>query len=40
MANKNIMLEIGDFLGFCDLNGVEAIQSASGSAVRRVYYSL
>lgn len=28
MANKNIMLEIGDFLGFCDLNGVEAIQSA------------
>ena len=28
MANKNIMLEIGDFLGFCDLNGVDAIQSA------------
>ena len=28
MANKNIMLEISDFLGFCDLNGVEAIQSA------------
>lgn len=27
MANKNIMLEIGDFLGFCDLNGVEAIQT-------------
>ena len=27
MSNKNIMLEIGDFLGFCDLNGVDAIQS-------------
>lgn len=27
MSNKNIVLEIGDFLGFCDLNGVEAIQT-------------
>lgn len=26
MANTNVILEIGDFLGFCDLNGVEAIQ--------------
>ena len=25
--NRNIVLEIGDFLGFCDLNGVEAIQT-------------
>lgn len=23
---RNVVLEIGDFLGFCDLNGVEAIQ--------------
>lgn len=27
MANSNVILEIGDFLGFCDLNGVEALQS-------------
>lgn len=27
MVNKNIVLQIGDFLGFCDLNGVEAIQT-------------
>ena len=28
MINDNtIKLEIGDFLGFCDLNGVEAIQT-------------
>lgn len=27
MSDKNIVLEIGDFLGFCDLNGVEAIQT-------------
>lgn len=27
MANSNVVLEIGDFLGFCDLNGVEAIQT-------------
>lgn len=27
MADRNVVLEIGDFLGFCDLNGVEAIQS-------------
>lgn len=26
MADKSVVLEIGDFLGFCDLNGVEAIQ--------------
>ena len=25
--SKNIVLEIGDFLGFCDLNGVDAINS-------------
>lgn len=24
---NNIVLEIGDFLGFCDLNGIEALQS-------------
>lgn len=27
MADSKVILEIGDFLGFCDLNGVEAIQS-------------
>lgn len=27
MANNNVVLEIGNFLGFCDLNGVEAIKS-------------
>lgn len=27
MADKNIVLQIGDFLGFCDLNGVEAMQT-------------
>lgn len=27
MASSNVVLEIGNFLGFCDLNGVEAIQS-------------
>lgn len=27
MADRKIVLEIGDFLGFCDLNGVEAIQT-------------
>lgn len=27
MAGNNVVLEIGNFLGFCDLNGVEAIQS-------------
>jgi NAD-dependent DNA ligase len=27
MKNKNVVLEIGDFLGFCDLNGIEAIQT-------------
>ena len=26
MSSRQIVLEIGDFLGFCDLNGVEAIQ--------------
>lgn len=27
MTDKSIVLEIGDFLGFCDLNGIEAIQT-------------
>lgn len=27
MVNNNVVLEIGNFLGFCDLNGVEAIKS-------------
>lgn len=27
MADSKVILEIGDFLGFCDLNGVEAIQT-------------
>lgn len=27
MADSKVVLEIGDFLGFCDLNGVEALQT-------------
>lgn len=27
MADSNVILEIGNFLGFCDLNGIDAIQT-------------
>ena len=34
--SANIKLEIGDFLGFCDLNGVEALESSQVEQLERL----
>lgn len=34
--STNIKLEIGDFLGFCDLNGVEALESSQVEQLERI----
>lgn len=36
LLSSNIKIEIGDFLGFCDLNGVEALESNQVEQLERI----